>query len=328
MKVTIKEIARLAGVSVTTVSQILNQKGGRFSEATKQRVLKVIEEQQYSPNYFASNIIAKKSKTIGVIVPDFSEQFASAIVREIKHQLEKQGYYLIISESSHDFLKEQELLNQLARIAVEGIFLFTPNSYKGTKLIENGRYQGIPVIFADRGLNEGYYGTVKIDEYSGVCRAIEWLITKGHHKIAFIMDNGEHYHLTERFDAYKQTLTDHGLLIEETFIKRMPLTISGGYQGTSELLRETDVTAIFCCDDMLAIGGYQAAYDSGKVLDREIKIIGFDGGEVTQLVRPQIKSIRQPYKDLGYAYAEKIQMAMEQPERRMDDRLFHVTFET
>jgi LacI family transcriptional regulator len=95
-------------------------------------------------------------------------------------------------------------LNQLARIAVEGIFLFTPNDYQGKKIIERGRFQEIPVVFADRGLNEGFYGTIKLDEYSGVYRAIEWLITEGHEKIAFIMDNAEHYHLTERFDAYCQ----------------------------------------------------------------------------------------------------------------------------
>lgn len=328
MKVTIKEIARLAGVSVTTVSQILNQKGGRFSESTKQRVLRVVEEQQYSPNYFASNIIAQKSKTIGVIVPDFSEQFASAIVREIKCQVEKQGYYLIICESNHDFHKEQELLIQLARIAVEGIFLFTPNDYRQKKLFDKGRFQNIPVIFADRGLNEGYYGTVKIDEYSGVYQAVDWLICEGHRKIGLIMDNSEHYHLGERYEAYQQAMIDHDLIIEEKHIKQMPLTIEGGYEGSAELLRKTEVSAIFCCDDMLAIGCYQAVYDSGKILDQEMTVVGFDGGEVTQIVRPQIKSVRQPYRELGKAYAEKIQMAIDQPERRMDDRLFHVTFQT
>lgn len=328
MKVTIKEIAQLAGVSVTTVSQILNQKGGRFSEATKQRVLRVIEEQQYSPNYFASNIIAKKSKTIGVIVPDFSEQFASAIVREIKYQVEQQGYYLIICESNYDFSKERELLEQLARIAVEGIFLFTPHDYSEENSIHKGRFQDIPVIFADRGLNEGYYGTVKIDEYTGVYQAIKWLIGKGHRKIGLIMDNSEHYHLGERYEAYHQALIDHGLLIEEKYIQKRPLTIAGGYQGATELLSHSKVSAIFCCDDMVAIGCYQAVYDSGKILDQEITVVGFDGGEVTQFVRPQIKSVRQPYRELGKAYAEKIQMAIEQPNRRMDDRLFHVSFET
>lgn len=328
MKITIKEVAQMAGVSVTTVSQIINQKGGRFSEATKQRVLKVIEEQEYSPNYFASNIIAKKSKTIGVIVPDFSEQFAAAILKEIKHQLEKQGYYLIICESDHEFDKEQELLNQLANIAVEGILLFTPNDHQDKKLFKNGRFRDIPVIFADRGLNDGFYGTIKIDEYSGVYRAIEWLLAQGHRKIGLIIDNSEHYHLAERFEAYQQALLDCGLLIEEKYIKQMPLTIAGGYQGASELLNETDVSAIFCCDDMVAIGCYQAIYDSGKIMDQEITVVGFDGGEVTQIVRPQIKSVHQPYKKLGKAYAEKIQMAIDQPERRMDDQLFHVSFIT
>ena len=94
------------------------------------------------------------------------------------------------------------------------------------------------------------------------------------------------------------------------------------------MLKETDVRAIFCCDDMLAIGCYQALYDSGKKMNQDITIISFDGGEVTQILRPQIKSVRQPYEELGKAYAEKIQMAIDQPDRRMDDRLFQVTFET
>ncbi|MGO3791579.1 MAG: substrate-binding domain-containing protein, partial [Enterococcus gilvus] len=105
------------------------------------------------------------------------------------------------------------------------------------------------------------------------------------------------------------------------------LTIEGGYQGATELLRETEVSAIFCCDDMLAIGCYQAVFDSDKVLDQEITVVGFDGGEVTQIVRPKIRSVRQPYKELENAYADKIRMAIQQPDRQMDDRLFHVSFD-
>lgn len=140
-----------------------------------------------------------------------------------------------------------------------------------------------------------------------------------------ITDNGEHYRLAERVAAYRQALLDHELLIEEKNIKQMPLTMAGGYQRTFELLNETEITAIFCCDDMLAIGCYQAVYDNA--MGREIMIVGFDGGEVTQIVRPKIKSVQQPYKELGKAYAEKIKMAIDQPERRMDDQIFGVIFE-
>lgn len=129
----------------------------------------------------------------------------------------------------------KKLLEQLAKIAVEKIFLFTPNNYNRRNIIEFGRFSGIPVIFVNRGLNGRYCGSIMIDEYLVSYCAIEWLISERHQKIGLIMDNSEHDHLAERFDTYQQIIVDYDLIIEEEYIKQMLYLL---LSGTKELLND------------------------------------------------------------------------------------------
>ena len=328
MKLTIKEIAKLSGVSVTTVSQIMNNKGGRFSEKTRNKVLKVIEENDYAPNYFASNIILKKSKTIGVIAPSGSEQFTSGILQVLRDKLQENGYYLIICESDHRQEREMDLLKKLNQLGVEAIVFFTANHYS-SEVIREGRYLKTPVLFVDRGLNQGYYGSILVEEELGVYKAVQWLINRGNQRIAILTEDATTYQLNERFLGYKRALKEAGLPVDQQLVQKVPLTIEGGYQGTVKLLQsQPEVSAIFCVDDMVALGCYQAVYDMGKQLYQEMDVVGFDGGAITDLVRPKIRSVRQPLDQFGTILAEKIQKVISYPHERIGDVLLETVFET
>ena len=153
MKLTIRQIAEMAGVSITTVSQILNNKGSRFSEKTRKRVLDIVNEYQYKPDFFASNLINRHSKTIGMIVPEVTDLFFTKIVEGAESYLDPLGYMLVLCHSQQDPDKEIKFLEELAHRSVDGVLLATPNLIP-ENIRKNNRYRDrMPMILIDRGIN-------------------------------------------------------------------------------------------------------------------------------------------------------------------------------
>lgn len=325
MTLTIREIAELSGVSITTVSQILNKKGGRFSEETIKRVLKVVEENQYTPNYFASNIIKKESKLIGVIVPFITEQFSATLINLIRRSLSDSGYHLMVSESSGEQEEELELFERYHQIAVESILCFTSNIFS-KEMIKNSIYREIPVVFVDAGINKSDYGNVFYNEYETVVQAIEWLVRKNHKKIGLITDDGSGHSFVERSSAYYDVLEKYNIEIDSDIIVETDFSVSGGYESTKQILKNNEVTAIFCCDDNLALGCYQAVYDLGKKVNDEIVVIGFDGIDLLKSIRPQIKTLEIPFENYAKILSEQLIQAMKDPHKKQKNQYLKMRF--
>lgn len=326
VKLTIREIADLAGVSTTTVSHILNNKGERFSNETKERVLKVIEENRFTPNYFASNIIKNESHLIGIIVPVITEPFAATLINLIQKNLNKLGYHLMISESNNNVKEEENLFERYRQMAVEGILCFTSTTFSN-EIIKDSCYLGIPVVFVDRGINKSLYGNVYFNEYETVYQAIELLIRRGHNKIGLISDDGTFYSFPERSKAYYDALLNHGIAIDRDRIIKTDFSVEAGYQATLNIIENGEVTAIFCCDDNLALGCYQAVFDSGKQINKDIKIVGFDGVEMLKNVRPQVKTLDLPFIEFAQILSKKILTAVEFPKVKQADSYLKMIFE-
>lgn len=324
-KLTIREIADLAGVSSTTVSHIINNKAERFSQETKERVLKVIEENRYTPNYFASNIIKNESHLIGIIVPVITEPFAATLINLIQKHLNKQGYHLMISESSGCREDEEDLLERYRQMAVESMLCFTSSKFSG-EVIENGCYMGIPIIFVDRGINESPFGNVYFNEYETVYQAIDLLVKRGHNRIGLITDDGETYSFPDRAKAYYDVLADNQIAVDFKRIVETEYTVKAGYTATKKILEESEVTAIFCCDDNLALGCYQAVFDLGKAVNRDVEIVGFDGVEMLKNIRPQIKTLDIPFEEFAQILSEKILRAIEYPKEKQADCYLKMIF--
>ncbi|MDT2815176.1 LacI family DNA-binding transcriptional regulator [Vagococcus carniphilus] len=325
MALTIRDIAKMSGVSVTTVSQILNNKGHRFSKETKGKVLSVVKENEYTPNYFASNIIKKKSKLIGVVMPSMNEPLAYSIVRNMREFLGQEDYHLLISESYGKKEQEVELLSQYNQLSVEAILLISTHEFT-KEVINQGHYRETPVIFLDYGKKDHFFGTVVLGEYKGIYGGVTYLINKGHQKIGFIKYEGKEYSLPERKKAYEDALTTNQLPVDPNLVKKTELSVQAGYQATIELLRESSVTAIFCCDDNVPIGCYQAIIDEGKRINADIEVIGYDGVSFLSEIRPSIKMLKTPFKEIARALSKKLIQAINYPHTKQNNHYLEMSF--
>ncbi|MGC6768791.1 LacI family DNA-binding transcriptional regulator [Enterococcus sp. LJL51] len=326
MKLTIKEIADMAGVSVTTVSQILNNKGSRFSEATRKNVLEIVDKYQYKPDFFASNIITRHSKTVGMIVPDVTDFFFSKIVEGVETHLNALGYMILLCNSKHSKEEEEKYVTELIHRSVDGIILATPNVLDEDHLLKKRMAASFPVVLVDRGINKRNYGQLLINEHEGAYKAMTSLIAKGHRHIGMLKETEGYYQLTERVSAYRNALEDHGILVQEEYICSGELTLKGGYKAALKVLENKEITAIFCGNDEMAIGAYQAIYENGLRIPEDISVIGFDGLEISQYLTPSLTTVYQPAFDIGYYAAKFLVEGIHGDAQKIPNKIFETTF--
>ncbi len=312
MKLTIRQIAEMAGVSITTVSQILNNKGSRFSEKTRKRVLDIVNEYQYKPDFFASNLINRHSKTIGMIVPEVTDLFFTKIVEGAESYLDPLGYMLVLCHSQQDPDKEIKFLEELAHRSVDGVLLATPNLIP-ENIRKNNRYRDrMPMILIDRGINRRDHGRIIIKEYEACYQTIVYLSQQGHQKIGMLQEQTGYYQLEERLNGYKDALKDLDIPFHKNRL------------ATKQLLAQDDeITAIFCANDAMAMGCYQALYELGKKVPEDISVVGFDGMSLTESMVPPLTTIAQPIFDIGYTAAKFLVDAIEYPEREIPNKVFN-----
>lgn len=325
MKLTIKDIAKEAGVSITTVSQILNNKGHRFSDKTKEKVLSIVEEHNYKPDIVAQSMITKKSKTIGMIVPDVTDLFFAKLIEGVETYLNALGYALVLSNSKHDSNLEKKYFVELMHRAVEGIIIATPNILDESIIsVASSKKKKMPVIMIDMGKNIRSEGKLIVEEYKGVYSAVNYLIDMGHHKIGFIQEIGDYYQLSERITGYLNCLEDHKIPYRDAYIVETELSIAGGYAGTKKLLANpfSDVTAIVCSNDQMAIGAYQALHEAGLNIPKDISVVGFDGLEIGKYLAPALTTIKQPVYDIGFEAAKFVIDAIANPYQRIPNKIF------
>lgn len=322
MKITIKEIAEKAGVSVTTVSQILNNKGSRFSEKTRRKVLAIVEEYHYKPDFFAANLINRHSKTIGMIIPDVTDSFFSKVIEGVESYLNPLGYMIILCNSRHDKEQEKRYLNELSHRSVDGILLATPHQLDQEHALDSDFYRQHPIVLIDRGLNERDWGQLLVEEYEGAQQVVRMLAAAGHRYIGMLKENAGYYQLTERVNAYRQVIKEQQLPFKESYVGSGALTIAGGYQAAKKVLQNPEITAIFCGNDEMAIGCYQAIYESGKKVPDDISVVGFDGLEVSQYMVPPLTTVFQPSFEIGFSAAKFLVDAINFPAQRIPNKIF------
>ncbi|MHC5247514.1 LacI family DNA-binding transcriptional regulator [Enterococcus sp. LJL120] len=327
MKLTIKEIAEMAGVSITTVSQILNNKGARFSPETRKKVLDIVEKYQYKPDYFASNLIKRHSKTIGMIVPDVTDFFFSKVIEGVESYLNPLGYMILLCNSKNSKAREEKYIEELVHRSVDGILLATPNVLPEGKALDSGFFAKTPLVLIDRGINERKGGRLIVKEYEGAYRAISKLIEYGHRHIGMLKEEEGYYQLIERQTAYQHALKDHEIPFRKNYLSNGSLSIEGGYQAAKNLLAENpELTAIFCGNDEMAIGCYQAIHEIGKKIPEDFSVIGFDGLEISNYLVPSLTTILQPSFDIGFYGAKFLVDKIDFPHSRVPNKIFDTEF--
>jgi len=299
--VSIKEIAELSGVSVATVSRVINN-NGRFSEETKQKVLAVIAETNYETNTVAKSLRMKKSNTIGILVPDISNAFFSSLVGKLERHLFEQGYSTIICNTNRNREKEVSYLNVLESKMIDGLIVIS-----GQKEFTWGnRNRKIPIVCIDRKPQSGEdVVLIHSDNYQGGIVATEALVQSGCKRIALLANRLTMSSFKFREEGFSDTLKKHQLPNEASnYIEVPPLgELSHTEAAKLELLKRFQAgqkyDGIFALNDRLAIGAIEAALAFGLKIPEDIRIVGFDNDPISKYCYPKLTTVKQNTTELA-----------------------------
>ncbi len=296
MKMTIKEIAELAGVSTATVSKILNGKDKDISEATRKNVLDIVEREGYIPNGIAKSLRIKNTKTIGIIMPDVMNLFFSELARGVEDAAEKKGYSVILCNSDNKESKEEKYIQILQEKMVDGIILTaSENSVKRSL-----RRRKIPMVLLDRDIStDEKVGRITVDNEEGTYNATKLLIEKGCKNIGFISSNKTTKSSAQRLQGYENAILESKINFDKNKIFLQNYTIETGYKGTVSLLEKTNIDGICCGNDLIAIGAIKALKERGIKIPQDVKVIGFDDISISKYMDPPLTTIRQPIYEMG-----------------------------
>jgi LacI family transcriptional regulator len=292
MTATVKDVAKLAGVSIATVSHVINKT--RFvSEETTTRVNEAIDELGYYPNMLVSGLRNKKTYTIGLVMPSISNETFGLLAETIQKLLFSSGYNLIICNTSYDLDIEEEAFNTLIRKKADAIIAI-PSNREGKKLKEI-KEMGIPIVLVDRVISDFPVDTVRVDNVKGTYEAIKYLIGLGHQAIGYIDRKVDQSHSLEQKLGYKKALEEHGIPIDSSNIVRADYDYASGMTAVKKLIQKNpQLTAVFAYYDITALGALRGILEMGYRVPEDFSVIGYDGMPITKVSWPRLTTVSFP----------------------------------
>ena len=294
--ITIYDVAKKAGVSMATVSRVVNG-NPNVKPGTRKKVMEVIDELDYRPNAVARGLASKKTTTVGVIIPDVTNVYFSSLARGIDDVATMYKYNIILANSDGNEEKEIQVFNTLLAKQVDGII------YMGTHLTEKLREQikrsKTPVVLAGSIDHKNEFVSVYVDYVKAVKEAVNNLLAHGDKRVAFVSGplnypiNGEY-----RLKGYKEALAENGIEFDQDLV----FETNDSYRAGETLwpaLSAAHADAAFVADDELATGVLNGAVDAGAQIPAEFEVITGNDSKLTQIVRPKLSSITQPLYDIG-----------------------------
>ncbi|MDW8802451.1 LacI family DNA-binding transcriptional regulator [Clostridium sp. A1-XYC3] len=297
MPASIKDVAKEAGVSIATVSRVLNDVDV-VNEETKKKVLEAIDKLGYRPNIVARSLKTQRTKTIGIIIPDISSQIYPEIVRGAEDVANIYDYNLMLCNSDLDPEKEMEYLRVLREKMVDGV-LYMSTSLEPSILELINKLQ-IPMVLIETTSKEGNIPSVTIDNEKAAFDAAEYLIKKGNKKIGYIGTHEDAVNASAlRYTGYKKALLENNLKVDDKFAYFGGLKSQDGYEGMLSILEKDTVDAVFCASDEIAMGAINALRDKGMKVPEEVDVIGFNNIYSAAIFYPKITTIAEPMYDMG-----------------------------
>ncbi|KZZ83633.1 MULTISPECIES: LacI family DNA-binding transcriptional regulator [Bacillaceae] len=306
---TIKDIAKAAGVSVTTVSRALNGYSD-VNEKTRKKIIEISKELNYSPNILARGLVMNKSKTIGLLVSGFNKEsikdnFTFEVLSGINQYAAETDYDLVLFNTTSTKQREKTYAQLCRERRVDGVILQgikTDDPYL-QEVVESN----IPCVLIDIPIQTENVGFVTTDNIAGAKSAVRYLIELGHKNIAMVNGHDLAFVSQERLEGYKRALSEAGLSF------RKELVINGAFEeGKSEevthkLLNDyPEVTAVFCASDLMALGSIKAAGKSGRKVPESLSVIGYDDILLSSYVSPSLTTIAQNKQQLGFHAAQQL----------------------
>lgn len=303
MAVTIKDIARKAGVSYSTVSRALNN-DSLIKEETRKSITRLAKEMGYRPNALARGLVMRETNTLGLIIPDITNPFFPEVARGIEDYASEYGYTVILCNSNWDSAREHQYMDTLQSKKVDGIIIAPVSQGKGD--IKKICKASVPLVFIGKEILTSTSSYVVIDNKKGGMMATEYLIKKGYRKIAFIGGIEKDSSNVARLDGYKEALRKNSIYIDKSIIKQGTFKRESGYNNMLQLIKKGyDVEAVFACNDIIALGVMQAVKEQGLTISKDVAVIGFDNIPISGYPEFSLTTIDQDKYKIGQ-YAVKM----------------------
>lgn len=294
---TIKDVAAMAGVSISTVSRALSGKT-YVEEETKARVLGAVEKLHYKPNLIAKGLKEKKTNMIAVMIPALDSLYYAALTRSIEQRATEAGYSVMFCNSQNDPEKERKSLEMLKTRLVDGIICLTIND-QVEHVLKMRRSENLPIVLLNRDLKEDI-SCVSIDMEYGSYLMTEYLLKRGHRKIAGVFENLEKQRHRRRYRGYVNALRDYHVGINESYVLSNATEVEDAYHKAKELFsREDHPTAVFVSEEMMVLGVYRALTECGLSIPQDVSVVGFDNIYTAEYMYPALTTYNSMVEEVS-----------------------------
>jgi len=305
MKVTIKDVARKAGVSPSTASRVAGNYG-YVSEKNRRKVLSAVRDMGYRPNAIARSMVTKATQTIGLVVTDILNPFFAHLTRGIEEITWQAGYTLILANTDEDIKHEEAVLHALQEKQVDGLIII-PASSNPSALLVNLYESGTPIVLLDRMVKDLSTDVILVDNEHGAYLAVSHLLEMGHRRIAMVIDNLDISTNTERLIGYRKALKEWDVPVVEELVQSCQYTQQSAYLIVKNMLAQTEApTALFTANNFLTIGALQALRELELNIPQDISLVGFDDLEWIGLNSPGLTTVAQPMHEMGRVAAQRL----------------------
>lgn len=298
---TIKDVAKMAGVSVSTVSKYIN--GGNVRAENVESIRRAISELDYRVNPFARNLKSQQGRSIGILLPDMTAPFYGTLLTSIDKVLRENGYHSLISCYGSNYGLERDNLQFLISNGIDGL-IYAPEDLSSDEFYEIIAKCSIPVVQIDRLIPGIAFDAVLVDNSDAVYQAVSRLIEKGHRRVGIISGPKSVFTARERLAGYLKALSDHNIVYDDELVISGDNVFGTGYHGCDTLLRLADPpTAVFTTNYNITIGLVTAVRERTPQITDGMDIFGFDCVEICTMLKPPLPVVHQPEQEIGQTAA-------------------------
>jgi LacI family transcriptional regulator len=296
-RVTIKDIAREAGVSPQTVSRAINDKG-EISPQTQERILRIAERLGYRPNSIARSLATRRTQNIGLVVPDVSNPFFAGIARGIEDAAHQVNYNVFLCNTDENVDRETNAIQSLEAQRVDGIILCSARLSEQQLLQVADRYQ--PLVLVNRQIDHPQTGCVIVDDARGAAEATHYLLRLGHRDIGLLAGPQASHSGRERMRGYQEAMQTYTKHVPPRWQVHGPPQVEGGHIAARRLLQQApELTALLAYNDLVAVGALRACTEAGRRVPHDCAIVGCDDVPLAALVSPALTTVHIPTYNLG-----------------------------
>ena len=308
-RITIADVAREVGVSMMTVSRVINDKGD-VSPATRQKVMDTIEHLGYRPSGIARGLATQHTGTLGLVVPDIANPFFAEVARGVEHVAHTQGYNVFLCNTDEDQDRELDVLNSLAEKWVDGIVLCSSRLDNESLIQVTHSHPAVVLVNRRLDTDDAGVSTVLVDDLTGGRIATEHLIQAGHHAIGFLTGPAGSSSGQWRVQGYRDALRNAKISTVSSWLQPCSPIAEHGCQIAKDLLSaHPKITALVCYNDLVAVGALKACAEVGLSVPEDVAVVGFDNIPLAALVTPPLTTCHIPRYDLG---AKAVELLLEQ----------------